>query len=227
MSGGVMAMLAIVVVVIVAITVMSAAAERKRVESLSAWARERGWHYDRERPELADRFGGAPFRRAPSNARAIHVLSAEHRGHRVLAYEYTYTTTSHNGQSTTTTRHRFPVVVVSTPHTPVLDVRTEHFGHALMGMLGVRDLQVGERLFDDTFRIRCEDEGFARAVLDEPVRAWLLERPEERVPFRFTGDHLVTWGQGALEPEAAVALADRLITLLELVPDGVWEGTRG
>ncbi|MGW9557544.1 hypothetical protein ACWGSK_23885 [Nocardiopsis sp. NPDC055551] len=221
MSGGVLALLAIAVVIIIAISVMSAAAERERAGVLRGWAGGRGWGYDRERPELADRFAGAPFRRAPSNARAVHVLSAEHRGHRVLAYEYTYTTCGQDGRSAPST-HRFPVVVVPTPCTPVLQVRAVA-GPTLPGAGRVR---VGESTFDETFEVRCADEVFARALLDERVRAWLLEAPGERAGFRFTGEYLLTWGEGRLEGDEAVAMADRLIDLLEHVPIGVWEGTR-
>ncbi|HJE60468.1 MAG TPA: hypothetical protein K8V84_18455 [Nocardiopsis listeri] len=221
MSGGVLALLAIAVALIIAISVMSAAGERERAGTLRVWVGERGWGYDRERPELADRFAGAPFRRAPSNARAVHVLSAEYRGHRVLAYEYVYTTCGRDGRSAPST-HRFPVVVVPTPPTPVLQVCAEA-GPVLRGVDRVR---VGECGFDETFEVRCADEVFARALLDERVRAWLLETPGERAGFRFTGEHLLAWGEGRLEAEAAVAMADRLIDLLEHVPAGVWEGAR-
>ncbi|MFE9243740.1 hypothetical protein [Nocardiopsis sp. NPDC006938] len=227
MSGGTLAILAIAVVIIIAIAVMASAAERQRAEALESWARERGWNYDRERPELVDRFSGTPFRSGRSNAKARHVLTADHRGQRVLAFEYSYTTTSHNGQNTTTTTHCFTVVTVSTPATPVLEVRLEHLGHALLGLVGVHDLQVGERVFDQAFRITAQEDAFALAVLEPVVRAWLLEDPEGRVPFRFSGDHLLGWSSGRIDPDTVVAGADTLIDLVERVPAQVWEGTRG
>jgi hypothetical protein len=227
MSGGAIALMAIAALVIIAVAVMASAAERKRVEALVAWSRDHGWSYDRERPELVDRFGGTPFQSGRSNAKAKHVLGADRRGHRVLAYEYTYTTTSHNGQSSTTTTHHHSIVAVATPRTPVLEVRTEHFGHTLLGLLGVHDLQVGERTFDDTFRIAAQDDAFALAVLSPQLRAWLLEGVEERVPFRFTGEYLLCWSSGKLDPEAVVTDADTLIDLLERVPAQVWEATPG
>lgn len=227
MSGGTLTIMAIVVVIIVALVMMSSAAERRRSEALEAWAGERGWTYDRERPELVARFSGTPFQRGRSDAKARHVLTAEHGGHGVLAFEYSYTTTSYDGQNTSTTKYCFGIVALSTPRTPTLEVRNEHFGHTLLGLLGVHDLQVGEPTFDETFRIATEDDAFALAVLGPELRAWLLERAEERIPFRFTGDHLLTWYTGALEPEKTVAAADTLIGLMERVPAQVWEGTRG
>ncbi|WP_017580328.1 type III secretion system chaperone family protein [Nocardiopsis valliformis] len=227
MSGGAIALMVIAVIVIIAVAVVASAAERERMEALVAWARERGWTYDKERPELVDRFSGTPFQSGRSNAKAKHVLCADHRGHRVLAYEYTYTTTSHNGQTSTTTAHHYGIVVVGTPLTPVLEVRTEHFGHILLGLLGVHDLQVGEQTFDDTFRIATEDDAFALTVLGPELQAWLLERVEERGPFRFSGQHLLSWTSGKLDPDAVVARADTLIDLLERVPAQVWEGTPG
>ncbi|MFE1168503.1 hypothetical protein [Nocardiopsis sp. NPDC058789] len=225
MSGGTLAIMMIAVVIVIAIVVMSSAAERQRAEYLETWARERGWSYERERPELTYRFHGTPFRSGRSNAKARHVLTADHRGHRVLAFEYSYTTTSHNGQNTTTTTHCFNVVAVGTPRTSVLEVRNEHLGHTLLGLLGVHDLQVGEPTFDGTFRITAQDDAFALAVLGPELRAWLLAGAEERVPFRFTGDHLMTWGSGRIEPDAVVTDADTLIDLLEKVPAQAWEGT--
>ncbi|SIO89922.1 hypothetical protein [Nocardiopsis sp. JB363] len=225
MSGGVMALLAIAVVIIIAITVMSAAAERERARALRVWAGGRGWGYARERPELADRFAGAPFRRAPSNARAVHVLWGEHRGHRVLAYEYTYITCGQDGRSAPTT-HRFPVVAVPTPPTPLLGVRADT-GRALSESRGGNEVRVGEPGFDEVFEVRCQDEAFARVLLDERVRTWLLGDPGGRAPFRFTGGHLLAWGEGGMEPEVVMAMVDPLIDLLELAPAGVWEGARG
>ena len=227
MSGGAIALMAVVVIICIAVAVMQSAAERERVASLVAWARDRGWNYDRERPELADRFSGTPFRRGRSNAKAKHVLCADHRGHRVLAFEYTYTTTTSTGQGTTTTTHHHSIIAVATPHTPVLEVKAEHFGHTLLGLLGVHDLQVGEKAFDDTFRVSADDDAFALEVLGPDLRAWLLERPEARVPFRFTGDHILTWNATKLDPEAMVASADHLIDLLDQVPGQVWEATPG
>lgn len=226
MSGGVLALLAIAVVVIIALALMSGAAERARGEVLQVWARERGWGFDRERPELVDRFAGVPFKEGPSNAKAVHVLSAEHRGRRVLAYEYSYTSSGEDGRGATAV-HRFSIVAVVTPPTPVLEVYVEHVGCAVSGGPDVHGLRLGDGSFDEVFGVCCDDDVFAAAVLNPPMRAWLLERPEERAPFRFIGDYLLTWGEGGLEPDGVVASADVLIDLLERVPDQVWDGTRG
>lgn len=222
MSGGVLALLAVVIVVIVAMALMNGAADRERGEVLRVWARERGWGYDRERPELVDRFAGAPFRRGPSDARAVHVLSAEHRGRRVLAYEYSYSVCE--GGRGRARVYRFCVVAVLTPPTAMLEVRAGQKG---CDSWGGRRVRVGDEGFDEVFGVCGDDEAFAGAVLDGRVRAWLLERPGERAPFRFIGDYLLTWSEGGLDPEVAVARADVLVDLLERVPAGVWEGTRG
>jgi len=225
MSGGTLAIMAIAVVIIIAIVVMSSAAERRRSEALEGWAGERGWRYDRERPELVDRFSGTPFQSGRSNAKARHVLTADHRGHRVLAFEYSYTTTSHNGQQPITIAHSYGVVTVGTPRTPVMEIRNAHLGQTLLKLLGMHEFQAGDPAFDNIFWIATEDSAFALAVLAPEVRAWLLERAEQRIPFRFTGDHLLTWFTGTLEPEDAVSSADTLIDLLEKVPSQAWEGT--
>lgn len=217
MSGGVLALLAVVVVVIVAAALINGAADRERGEALRVWARDRGWGYDRERPELVDRFVGAPFKQGPSDARALHVLSAQHRGRRVLAYEYSYSVCA--GGRGRARVHRFCVVAVLTPPTAMLEVRA---GDAGCGSPGGRGVRVGDEAFTEVFGVRGDDEAFAVAVLDSRVRAWLLERPDERAPFRFVGDHLLTWDEGGLEAEAVVARVDVLVDLLERIPTETW-----
>lgn len=226
MSGGVLALLGVAVVVIIALVLMDGVAERARGEVLRGWARERGWGFVRERPELVDRFVGAPFKEGPSDAKAVHVLSAERRGRRVLAYEYSYTSGGEKGRASSVV-HRFSIVAVLTPPTPVLEVCAEHQGCAVSGGAGAHGLRTGDGPFDKAFGVCCGDDAFAMAVLDARVRGWLLEDPERRAPFRFIGDYLLTWCEGGLEPDAVVDSADVLIDLLERVSSRVWEGTRG
>lgn len=91
MEGSLVVLMAVVVLVVVAVfPPIRSSKDRQRSQRLVAFAQSKGWHYDHERPELVDRFEGAPFVEGRSNARARHVLCTQMRGHRVLAFEYTY-----------------------------------------------------------------------------------------------------------------------------------------
>ncbi|CAL9343485.1 hypothetical protein SUDANB121_00329 [Nocardiopsis dassonvillei] len=218
---GVVVLLAAAVVVA---RVAAAVPERRRGERLAAWARERGWSHDRERPELVDRFQGHPFVAGRSNARARHVLCSRMGGHRVMAYEYSYTSSHRDGRSEATTGHVHTVVAVALPGpVPVLQVRARDTGEP--GAAGAREVRAGDAAFDERFHVAAAGEDFARRVLDGRVRSLLLESGAP-VPLRFGGAHLVSWQEGELDPEWAAGRARALVDLLERVPAGVWGDRR-
>ncbi|MDT0331934.1 hypothetical protein [Nocardiopsis lambiniae] len=214
----------VLAVAVIAFRVVGTVPERRHCERLAARARRQGWSYDRERPELVDRFAGYPFVERRSNAHARHVLCAQVRGRRVMAYEYSYNTSHHDGRRTTTTAHVHTIVAVALPaRSPMVEVRTEDTGSPHPGAVGAHDLKVGDPVFDGRFLIATDDADFARAVLGERVRAALSERGADvPVPFRFAGTHLLSWEDRELDPERVVGRADALIDLLERVPDTAW-----
>src|SRR5699024_11709735 len=82
MEGSLVVLMAVVVLVVVAVfPPIRSSKDRQRSQRLVAFAQSKGWHYDHERPELVDRFKGAPFVEGRSNARARHVLCTQMRGH--------------------------------------------------------------------------------------------------------------------------------------------------
>lgn len=217
-----------VVAAVGALVFAGSAAERRRAAALAAWAGREGWRYDGERPELADRFEGEPFVAGRSDARARHVLCAESRGRRVLAFEYAYSASHHEGRRTLTTRHTHTVVAVTVrPGTPVLEVRPRTPGGVAPGAAGLHDLRSGETAFDSLFHVATADDRFARAVLDGGVRAWLSEGGAGAVPLRFGGDRLLSWTEGELDADRVVERAESMVALLERVPDAAWEGAPG
>ncbi|WP_444964015.1 hypothetical protein [Nocardiopsis sp. M1B1] len=216
---------ALVVVGVIGAAVAGSAAERRRSRALSLWASREGWRYDRERPELVDRFEGVPFLERRSNARARHVLCAELRGRRVLAYEYGYAA-PHPQQRHRTVAHVYTVVAVALPAgVPLLQVEEAGAGAPQPRSDGARAWTAGEAAFDERFAVVTGDEAFAATVLGEPVREWLLSR-EGVCPFRLGGRYLVAWEREPLETGRVRERADAAIGLLERVPSGVWESAQ-
>ncbi|MCK9872126.1 hypothetical protein AB0M72_16780 [Nocardiopsis dassonvillei] len=216
---------ALMVVGVIGAAVAGSAAERRRSRALSLWASREGWRYDRERPELVDRFEGVPFLERRSNARARHVLCAELRGRRVLAYEYGYAA-PHPQQRHRTVAHVYTVVAVALPAgVPLLQVEEAGAGAPQPRTDGSRAWTAGEAAFDERFAVVTGDEAFAATVLGEPVREWLLSR-EGVCPFRLGGRYLVAWERGPLETGRVRERADAAIGLLERVPAGVWESAQ-
>lgn len=210
------------VVALVGILAARAAAHEKKVKALKEWAERNGWRYQEERPELVEYFEGTPF---TGRGGAEHVLTGAHRGHRMVQFEYNYTTTSSTGQSSTTRTHRYRITALETPRpTPVLEVKDAHVGHALLDLLGDHDFRLEDPEFDAAFRVATSDDGFARAVLAREVREWLAAVPIGlRYPLRFTGDHVICWERAPMGYEPDLRPADFLADLYERVPSEVWE----
>ncbi|WP_052745581.1 type III secretion system chaperone family protein [Allosalinactinospora lopnorensis] len=215
----------ILVFVVVAVVALSVSTwlHRRKVAALTEWARQRGWQYTEKRPDLVNRFSGAPFGRGRGR-RVQHVLSGTHRGHRVLAFEYRYTTRSGSGEDSSSRTHHHQITAIPLPAArPTLEVSREHFGHKLLEFVGIHDLRLPNERFNAAFRIRTENDQFAHDVLHPHMTEWMLT--DERIrnlTLRFNGDHLLAWQRGKFDSDNAARAADYLIDVLERVPAHVW-----
>ncbi len=198
------------------------ARHRSRASELQAWAASHGWGYVERDAALGERFLGEPFGRGYART-GVHVLTGEHRGHRVLAFEYRFREPSGTlGQSRRTIGYRYPAVAVPTPAPrPVLQVGREHPGTRILSAIGLDDWQLGDEAFDRAFRVRMADAAFARDVLHPLMVQWLLADGRS-LPFRFERADLVCWQRGGLRPERALGMADYLVDVLDRVPQGGW-----
>ena len=192
---------------------------RQKTAYLWDWARRRGWTYVTDDPSLTRRFQGRPFG-IGSNRRALHVLAGVHRGRHMIAFEYYYTTS--NGDSQTT--HQCLVAAIPTPSPrPYLELTLESAGTKLLELVGVRDLQLESEEFNRVFRIRTGDDRFAYDVLHPRMMEWLLSDQRSRtVPFRFEGNALLCWSGGEMNPGYVIWMADYLADVADRVPEYVW-----
>lgn len=114
------------------------------------------------------------------------------------------------------------------PAWPLVGLTREHVGHKIAEALGgAKDLQVEDPVFNDTFRIRTDDEVFATLALNPAVQRHLLQptRPAGNSKRRRIKE---TWsiGNGSIalvlignvKPDALEDTLDRLVTLPDLLP---------
>ncbi|HEV2783672.1 MAG TPA: DUF3137 domain-containing protein [Actinophytocola sp.] len=195
---------------------------KQRIGELSAFAAQRGWQYEERDDSLADRYTGTPFGRG-SSRRVRHVLSGQHRGRRVTAFEYSYT----EGSGDNSTTYTFTVAALATPaHRPWLEVKREGLGRKLLGLIGVRDLQLESDEFNERFHVDTADAKFAYDVLHPRMMEWLIgdrRAADLGWAFRFEQGDLVTWAKGPLEIDKLMGMLDYLGEILEQVPSFVWK----
>lgn len=200
--------IALVVVVVSAGTIAVAAHFRKeRAAQLRAWAREHGWTYSESRQAP---LGDTVLPRCTNGAhpRSQHVLSGRRGQHAVVAFEHTHTAR----QGAAKVRQTYRIVAVRTPG-PNADLEIRR-----------RDrLAPSDDAFERVFHAVGGDTGFARAVLDRALTAWLLADPRSRsLPVRFSGGYVLTWAAMRLDPNRSLTAADYLIDVVERIPAQAW-----
>ena len=159
------------------------------------------------------------------------IATAEHRGIPVQMLMHTYTTS--NGKSSSTITHTV-VTTQCPPAWPTLGIGREHFGHRILEAFGgSKDLQLDDNVFNETFRIRTDDEVFATLALSPAVQGFLLEitkrgpgaksatRPSIRLSreqWSIASGGLTLLVAGRVKPEEIEHLLDRVVNFRALLP---------
>jgi hypothetical protein len=103
-------------------------------------------------------------------------------------------------------------------------VNREGLGRKLLGLVGVRDLQLESEDFNKTFHIRTENEKFAYDVLHPRMMEWMLaDQRALSIPFRFERGDLVTWREGKVDVSEVDELLNYVADVVERVPSFVWK----
>jgi uncharacterized protein DUF3137 len=222
-STGTVLLIIAVVVVIGVVWYFQYKANKKKIAEFTAFAAQRGWRYSERDKSLRDRFLGSPFGRG--HGRDVrHVLHGEHRGRRILTFQYSYQETQGSGDNQQTTTYYFTVASVSLPSPkPTLEIGREGFGRKLLGLVGVRDLQLESEEFNDKFRIKAENERFAYDILHPRMMEWMLaDQRALNYGFRFERGDLVVSDSGKIDLARVQYMLDYLCDILERVPSFVW-----
>ncbi|MBB4930890.1 hypothetical protein F4561_001710 [Lipingzhangella halophila] len=192
---------------------------RECVQELGSWARQHDWSYAEEGGHLRGSYGGPPFLSEGAGTYR-HVLTGEHRGWSVLAFEYSYPNIHAESLPRT---WDFQVVTVRIPQVPRLEATDARLTDMLLDLVGAsQHSRTGDRQFDQIFRVRTDDHEFARQVLRPETRRWMIRDPRTLdTPFRFAEESLLTWQNRVLDPSSALERADFLIDLLERTPADV------
>ncbi|WP_338701164.1 hypothetical protein V2W30_29265 [Streptomyces sp. Q6] len=208
---------------------MRSSQEDKRMRrgwtELEQVAAERGWTHERRAAGRATEYCGVgPMPGSGSNLTAWHYTTGEFRGRSFKCFEYRYSNplsgSSQVGESRKLTIES--VFLVSAPGTaPYLNLRRPGTFDRMMGR-GPRKL-LGVPEFDAKFRFDTHDEDFARSVLSDDFRAFLLSDQRARKnPLRVRDDELFTWYTGTLSPQALEDRLDYLCDVLDHMPEQAW-----
>ena len=189
-----------------------ASRERHRVALFAAL---RGWSLDRNVSVLSARFSVFPFNRG-RNGKVINQLSGHHRF--FDAFTLTYVVSRPAPQF-------YQVTYVELgAELPAMELLPEDLPAALAKAVGGEDLKIGNRWFDDTWRIRG-DERFVRRLVTPALIKALKRRAPKGMPIAVDGRALLTWRAGPMSVRGLSRSLDALVEVARAIPDDYFAQT--
>ncbi len=217
------------VVLVVVLIVKQAAANKRRVADLGAFAAQREWTFRPDGGGLEARFEGDPFGRGHSR-RASNVLEGRYEGRAFVAFDYSYVTSSGTGEDRSSTTHTFSVVALHLGlppqvQVPRLQVRPQgSIGRFFTNLFGA-DHRIGHPPFDDAFHVLTDSPPLARDVLHPGLIGMLMAH--QGGAWRLHGDSLLLFDSGSHSPASLDATLAWGKAILDQVPPPVWSRMRG
>ena len=199
---------------------------KKRRELLQGFAASQGWTWTARDDSWANRFDGTPFDEG-DHQEAVNVLQGQYRGRAMVAFDYSFETHSTDSKgNTTTTTHRIAFCSVSLPASlPRLELVPESMFGRLGTALGMQDIELESEDFNRRYRVRCANAKFAYDVLPPRTMEALMSR--EALHLRLSGTDALCWESGQHSPSQLLARLDALATLVDGIPEFVWNDLRG
>ena len=207
---------------VITLAIYSHKRNQERIAALVALCRSKGWQFHPHDPfGLPQRWPGTPFD-CGYDRHAQNVVTGEHNGHPLVAFDYSYKEDSRDSDgNTSTTTYSFAVVALGMPCAlPEVHVGPEGVLSRLGRVFGVQDIELESEDFNRAFRVRCPDAKLATDVLTPRTMETLLANGE--ITFRFVGSDVVGYHSGHLEPFQVLRHAHVLSAVIDGVPSFVW-----
>ena len=214
-----------VIALIVVVGVLGYISARKRREAMAALAARLGLRFDPNKNEyLALRYGFLDKLRSGSNRYAFNILSGNHRGHDVTAFDYHYETHSSDSKGRRQTHHHyFSFFILRLPASfPELVIGREGFFSKIAQAFGYDDIDFESHEFSRKFCVRSADKKFAYDVCNARMIEYLLSNTD--LTIEIDVDALAISFSRRLAPEHIEPNLNRLITVRSLLPDYLFSG---
>ncbi|GAA2028292.1 hypothetical protein GCM10009839_29160 [Catenulispora yoronensis] len=203
-----------------------AVAAARRNRALTALAAVKQWDLTKNDREIPDTFGGPPFTIGHKRV-ARRVLRGSHSGRAVLVLDYEYRTPGSDGDDT---HHAWVACVDDLPVAlPALEVVARSGRRELSsrsgGQLAMPEFVIGDPAFDRRYHVYAANLQLAADLLGPQVLRLIASWPD--FSWRVEGTRLLTWGSGTLKPHWIETNLNMLVSLVEAVPERVWQTARG
>lgn len=199
---------------------------KARLASLATLCQSKGWQFTPHDPfGLPQRWGGTPFDTGYAK-RAENVVTGEHEGMPLVAFDYSYKEDSNDSDGKKTTTYRYAIVALGMPCAlPELHLAPENVLTRIGSFVGLQDIDLESEDFNRRYRVRCPDPKFASDVLSPRTMEFLLAN--DTVCFRLAGSDAVSFERRVLDPYVVLRAAHVLAGVVRGVPSFVWRDHGG
>ncbi len=183
-------------------------------QRLAMWAGLRGWTFSGSDASLRERFHVYPFG-SGIGGRVDNVLRGTYRFHECVTF--TYSTAKPAPQFYQVT------LVELDADIPAFELLPEDAIAAAAKLVGGQDLKVGDKTFDDRWRISAMDPDFVMKILNSRLRHRLDRKDIHGMPIAGDGRAILTWQAGPAGVRRMSHRLDVLIAVAEAIPDELWK----
>lgn len=217
---GIFIIFGLIALVVVAGVIFSIIAARKRREVLFELAVRLGLDFSPAHDsQLADGYSFLNKLAQGSNRYAYNVLSGNHHGHPVLAFDYHYETHSTDSKGHRQTHHHnFSFFILRLPKLfPELKIYREGFGSKIAQAFGFDDIDFESAQFSREFCVRSCDKRFAYDVCNSQMIEYLLANRDLNIEIE--ANALALAFSTCLASEEIEENLERLLQIRQLMPE--------
>jgi hypothetical protein len=211
--------IATVMLVIMGFAVLGWLQEKKRREAFQQVALELGLRYVGKDRSIGDRYGFLNALRQGDNRYAFNVLTGEHGGYPVQAFDYHYETHSTDSRGGGETHHHYLsfFILEQERSFPELRIYPEGLLSKLGQMLGFDDIDFESSEFSRALAVRSRDRKFAYDICHPRMMEYLLEHRD--LSLEIEGRCVAMSFDRRLKPEDIPARLQQLIEIRRLFPE--------
>lgn len=168
--------------------------ERRVTDEYQAFAASHGWEYLARSFEYGSRFSSFPFGEGTAR-RQESVLRGTFNGQQCATFAQVFET--RQDRDSTPRVHAYQVTMAELPVAlPRLDIVPQNLPATIAKALGGRDIDVESHVFNQRWRVLCDDARYGHAVIDPRMIERLLDPDVEGTAVRIEGGAVYIWQTG-------------------------------
>ncbi|WP_062077354.1 DUF3137 domain-containing protein [Demequina globuliformis] len=183
------------------------------------FARDHGWDYTAQSGAYTARFRGYPFD-SGATARQESVVTGTFNGMPCATFVHAYEPRRDDNSPALVVPHQVTAAELDV-NLPRIDLMPEGIGQAVASVVGGGDLDTESHDFNRLWRVICDDDRYARSLLDPRMIERLTWADAVGKAIRIEGSAVYVWEPGRVAPKDLAARLSLVTGIARRIPDHV------